>query len=231
MKGNYLGVVIMLIMLCPLFMQAQKESSVKLGLRVAPGIGWINSSTEGYDPDGIRFMASAGLVTDFYFTKNYAVSTGFSFLFPSGKLTYRDSLQRDNEFVAGVLHNTYKFIYFEIPLMLKMRTNQFGRFSFFGQVGLGTGFRIKATADVEFTPDGGSVQTSNLDINNKTALMREAVIAGIGIEFHIDKSTSLAAGFNYSNALNDVFNSVNMITYEEMKGLPNFLELNVGIFF
>ena len=234
MKINHLRLIILIILMIPLVIHAQSDnkSSFRLGLRVAPSVGWISTSTTGYESDGIRFSANAGLVTDIYFTKNYALSTGFSFLFPTGTLSYRDSLLRDNAYVAGQLNNIYKFIYFEIPVMLKMKTNQFGQFSFYGQVGFGTAFRMSAKAKAEFTPDGTTTsQSSDLDINNKTSLMRESVLAGIGLEYHIDKSTSLTAGFNYSNSLNNVFNTVNMITYEELKGLPNYLELNIGIFF
>lgn len=236
MRGNYFRVIMLTLFLMPMLLQAQKESSVKLGLRVAPALSWINPSTDGYESEGMRFGISAGLITDFYFAKNYAISTGFSFLFPSGKMTYRDRLLRNNDTVEGVFHNKYKFSYFEIPLMIKMRTNQFGNFSFFGQVGFGTGFRMKASADVEFTPDGGTAQTSDPEINNKTTLMRESVIAGIGLEFHVDKSTCLFAGINYSGALNSVLKGKNGIpnedgTLNDVKGLSNFLELSIGVLF
>lgn len=236
MRGHHIRVFTLTLLLLPLVLQAQKESSVKLGLRVAPALSWINPGTDGYESEGIRFGISAGLITDFYFAKNYAISTGFSFLFPSGKMTYRDILRRENDTVEGVMHNKYKFSYFEIPLMIKMRTNQFGNFSFFGQVGFGTGFRMKATADVEFTPDGGTPQTSEPEINNKTTLMRESVIAGIGLEFHVDKSTRLFGGVNYSGALNNIFKGKNGIPNEEgtlndVKGMSNFVELSIGVLF
>jgi hypothetical protein len=231
MKMRKIPVLLFTLLLVPFLLPAQKTSPVKLGLRIAPGIGWINPGTTGYESDGIRGVISAGLVTDFYFTDNYAISTGFSFLFPSGKMSYEDVLLKDDTQDTGRFANTYKFIYFEIPLMVKMQTNQFGKFSFFGQIGFGTAFCMKATAEAEFTSTDGNVESSKLDINNKTALMRESILAGIGIEYHIDKSTRLAVGVNYSNALNNVFNSINLLTNQEVKGFPNFVELNIGVLF
>ena len=76
--------VFMTILLIPFLMVAQKESPVKLGLRIAPSISWLSPGTEGYDSEGIRAGISGGLVTDFFFAKNYAISTGFSIDFPSG---------------------------------------------------------------------------------------------------------------------------------------------------
>jgi hypothetical protein len=211
--------------------QSQKSSPVKLGLRVAPGIGWINPSTEGYESGGIRGVISAGLVTDFYFTKNYAISTGFSVLFPSGKMNYRDSVLLNNSGMSGDVNSTYKFIYFEIPLMIKMQTNQFGRFSFYGQFGFGTGFRIKATAESDFTSDSGEKESRDINIKNKTHVMRESILAGIGFEFHIDESTRIFAGVNYSAGLNNVFHTMNLLTNYEVKGTPNFAELSIGVLF
>jgi hypothetical protein len=231
MKMRKIPVLLFALLFIPCLLPAQKTSPVKLGLRVAPGIGWINPGTTGYESDGIRGVISGGLITDFYFTGNYALSTGFSFLFPSGKMSYEDLLLHDNTSDTGSFSNKYNFIYFEIPLMIKMQTNEFGKFSFYGQIGFGTGFSMKSTADAVFTADDGSTTSSKLDINNKTVLMRESIIAGIGFYYHIDKSTCVLVGINYNNALNNVFKSVNLLTNEDVKGMPNFAELNIGILF
>jgi hypothetical protein len=231
MRGNHIRVFALTILLLPMVLQAQKESPVKLGLRVAPALSWINPGTEGYSSEGIRFGISAGLISDFYFSKNYALSTGFSFLFPSGRLSYKDEIVVDGVEQPASINRIYNFSYFEIPLMIKMQTNQFGDFSFFGQIGFGTGFRMKATAKNDVTFEDGTTANSKTDINNKTALMRESVIGGLGIEYHIDKSTRITAGFNYSNSLNSVLKGTNLYYDQEAKGLLNFAELSIGVLF
>ncbi len=231
MRGSRLAITILIILISAQVMQAQKESPVKLGLRVAPALSWINPGTEGYNSEGLRFGISAGLVSDFYFARNYAVSTGFSFLFPSGKLSYQDMIMVNGVDQLGTNNRIYNLIYFEIPVMLKMKTNQFGDFSFFGQIGFGTGFRMKATGKNDVTFADGSTASSTNDIQNKTSLMRESVIAGIGIEYHIDKSTCITGGFNYSNALNSVLKGTNLASNQEVKGLANFAELSIGVLF
>ena len=69
---------------------SQSKLPIKLGLQVAPNIGWMNPSTKGYSSDGARFGGTIGFVGDFYFAENYAVSTGMNFQFMNGKLTYAD---------------------------------------------------------------------------------------------------------------------------------------------
>lgn len=224
--------ILIVLLMIPLISFAQKESAVKFGIRVAPGIGWMRPNTEGYESAGIRAVISAGLISDFYFAKNYAISTGFSVLFPSGKMDYRDSVLYNNSGMVGDVHSIYNLIYFEIPLMLKMKTNQFGKFSVYAQVGIGTGFAAKSKAISEFTPaSGGEPFESEIDINNKTTLMRESIIVGGGIEYHIDESTRLLLGINYSNSLHNIYNSRNLLTNEEVNAYPNFAELSIGVIF
>jgi hypothetical protein len=232
MKMRKIPVLLFTLLFIPCLLAAQKTSPVKLGLRVAPGIGWINPSTEGYNSNGIRGIISAGLISDFYFTSNYAISSGFSVIFPSGKLDYRDMrVLAVDDTVVGQFNMTYKYIYFEIPLMIKMKTNEFGKFSFYGQVGLGTGFKIKATAEGDVAEDDGTSIPVDLEISNKTRLMRESIIVGIGLEYSVDKSTKLTGGFNYNAGLNDVFNSMNLLYNLEEQGTTSFAEFSIGILF
>lgn len=225
-------VLLLTLLLVPLLLEAQKTSPVKLGLRVAPGIGLLNPNTEGYNSEGIRGVISAGLISDFYFTSNYAISSGFSVIFPSGKMEYRDRrVISPGDTIVGQFNITYKYIYFEIPLMIKMKTNEFGKFSFYGQVGLGTGFKIKATAEGDVTEDDGSMIPADVQINNKTRLMRESIIVGIGLEYSIDKSTMLTGGFNYNAGLNNVFHNMNQLYNLEEQGTTSFAELSIGVLF
>ena len=228
---NLVARIVLILLFAPILLQAQKDFPIKLGLRVAPAISWLNPSTEGYESEGVRFGISAGLVTDFYFADNYAVSTGFSFLFPSGRLSYGDLLTIQGTQDTGVIDRIYNFYYLEIPLMIKMKTNQFGKFSFYGQIGFGTAFRLKATAKNYVTLEDGTTGETENEITNKTTLMRESVLAGIGLEFEIDKSTRLFGGVNYSNALNNVLTGKNLLTNEDAKGVSSFVELNIGVLF
>jgi len=233
MKKITLLVIFSTFWMIPVVTTAQKTSSVKLGLRVAPAIGWINPNASDYESEGMRAGISAGLVSDFYFTDHYAISTGFSFLFPSGKLSYPARYDVDDIPMSGSLTRQCNFTYLEIPFMVKMKTNSFGMMSFFGQIGFGTGFRLKATAKDHFTPDltPGQSVSEEQDINSSTTLMRESVLAGVGVEYKLDASTRLFGGFNYSNSLNDLFTGTNQLSGEKEKGVLNFLELNIGILF
>ena len=208
------------------------NSPVKLGFKVAPNMSWMAPETKSYNYNGLTGAAAIGLVADFYFAKNYAFSTGFNFAFLNGRLTYADSLTIDMTTHLGQMSRKYKFFYLDIPYMIKLRTNPFGKFSFFGQIGFSTGFRVSSKARETFKPkSGGEPTEENTNITSETTLIRQAVLFGIGLEYHLDENTRIIFGVNYSNGLNNILKGHNKHTNFNQKALLNFVELNLGVLF
>lgn len=218
----------------PVSSQTLPNLPVKLGIKVAPNIAWMNPGTKDYDDDGARLGATVGFISDFYFAERYAISTGFNFSFLNGRLSYPDGRMKpgDTTILTGQVNRKYNFIYLEIPLMIKMQSKEFGRFSFFGQIGFGTAFRIKATAKESFQPDHGEMFEQQYEINQATSLIRESLLIGLGFELHLDQSSRIILGLSYSNALNNVLNGgVNDKSKLNEKSSLNFVELNLGFLF
>jgi hypothetical protein len=209
----------------------QEKLPVKLGLKVAPNMCWMNTNTSGYDYNGLSIGGTVGFMADIYFAERYAFSTGLNFDFYSGKLRYADSLNIPGGKENGVMSRKYKMIYLEIPLMVKMKTKDFGDFSFFGQIGFGTGFRLAATANDEFVNDAGQTTTDKKDIRSETTLIRESVIINLGTEYRIDETTRLVLSLGYSNSLNNVLTGINSKTGKNQKAWLNYAELCIGVLF
>jgi hypothetical protein len=209
---------------------AQTKLPVKLGIKIAPNLAWMSPSTKDYSSDGITGGATVGFVSDIYFMERYAFSTGFNFSFLNGKIKYQDQLIISGDTLTGTLARKYNLIYFEVPLLIKMQTKKFGRFSFYGQIGFGTGFRIAASAKDTFESSKG-VYDQKSDVREETTLIRESVIVGLGTEYHLDQSSRLFFGLNYSNSLNNVLNGVNDFSNVTEKAWLNSIELNLGILF
>ncbi|NQV03091.1 MAG: PorT family protein [Bacteroidia bacterium] len=225
--------LILLVFGCSQYSYSQAQyQPVKLGLKAAPNIAWMGPETKNYNYDGVTGGAIIGLVSDFYFAKNYAFSTGFNFAFLNGKLTYGDSLYMDADTTYGQVNRKYKFIYLDIPYMIKLQTNTFGRFSFFGQIGFSTGFRISAKARDEYIPDNGATAFKETPtITSETTLIRQSVIFGVGLEYHLDVNTRIFIGANYSNGLNNILTGFNSASNLNRRALLNFFELNLGVLF
>lgn len=230
-KRNALLLLLMLTMVSTSLL-AQKLP-VKLGLRVAPSIDWMNPGTKDYNYNGIKPGVAIGFVSDIYFAERYALATGFDFQFLNGKLVYTDSvyMESDGKVHNGEVQRKYNIIYLQIPIMIKMKTKDFGKFTFYGQIGFGTAFRLKASATDEFKPDKGGVTELDYSLDNGTTLIRESIIIGGGVEFHLDQSSRILVGLNYSNSLNNILTGYNYKSGEAIKSTLNFLELNIGFLF
>lgn len=223
-------VLFLLLVVASTNLPAQKPP-VKLGLRVAPAIDWMNPGTKDYNYNGIKPGITVGFVSDIYFADRYALATGFDFMFLNGKLAYSDIIMESKDTLNGEVQRKYNIIYLQIPIMIKMKTKDFGKFSFYGQIGFGTAFRLKASATDEFKPDKGNATELDYSLDNGTTLIRESIIIGGGAEFHLDQSSRILVGLNYSNSLNNILTGYNYKSGEAIKSTLNFLELNIGFLF
>jgi len=226
--------VILLSLICLFSMQSvfsQKNQEIKLGLKFAPNLSFLYPTTQDYNYEGVKFKGSLGLVSDFYFAEHYAFSTGLNFLFLGGKITYPDTAINNKAILYGSTVSTMSFVYIEIPIMLKMFTKKFGRFDFFGQVGFGTGFRIASSAKTQFTANSGYTKSEKSDNMNRTTVIRESVIIGLGTEYSLDQSTRLFFGLGYTNSLNNVLKGYNPVSGLNQKAYLNYVELNLGVMF
>ena len=208
---------------------AQKKPEIKLGLKFAPNLSFIIPTTPNYNYNGVKFGGVLGFVSDIYFAPHYAFSTGFNFAFLGGKISYPD---RTSEVATleGTTHANMSFIYMEIPLMIKMFTKCFGKFSFFGQVGFGTSFRLNASSSYTFESTVGTTNTEKTDITNQTTVIKESVLIGIGTEVHLDQSTRLVMGLGYSHSLNNILHGSDAYD-SNRKAYLNYAELNLGVMF
>jgi hypothetical protein len=235
MKKMFPIVFLLFVFGIPAVSFSQAKFPVKLGLKVAPNLGWMAPGTKGYSSDGARFGGTIGFMSDFYFSQNYAFSTGLNFQFINSSLSYSDSLQvaEQSKYVMkyGAITSLYKIMYLEIPIMVKMSTKTFGKMSYFGQIGFGTGFRLNANKTDNFQPTVGEPQELNYEYNGGTTLIRESLLIGLGAEYHLDESSRVVIGVSYSNSLNNVLTGKNYSTNEIEKSHLNYLELNIGFIF
>ncbi|HPR30757.1 MAG TPA: outer membrane beta-barrel protein, partial [Prolixibacteraceae bacterium] len=104
---------------------------------------------------------------------------------------------RENVFYDAV-DVEYDLGYIEIPLSIKLRSDQFFRITYWGQFGLAPQINISATAtssDGAF--NGGSV-------SDMIRLFNLNMLVGGGIEYDVGGHTALNLGFQYSDGLVDL---------------------------
>lgn len=211
---------------------AQQKPFV-FGFKAGPNLGWMNPDTRDYDNDGVKVGFSWGFTADFFIMENYSFASGFDVVFLNGRIEMPHKVDIDSITVnEGKLYRTYHLKYIQVPVTLKMRTNELGKFRIFGQIGLGTNFLIGAKADDEFIYGRESDTENEIDIYDDMKFMRESLIIGGGVEYSLGGSTSIMASLLFNNGFTNILKGYNSVDGSlKNKAQANYISLEVGIVF
>jgi hypothetical protein len=220
-------VLVALMLLTTVCLNAQEFKKFRLGLNASPNLGWIKSNDKEFETDGVRAGIGGGLVMDFYFSKNYGITTGLQIMNVGGKVKYD---------APGIyIAQTFKNQYVQIPFGLKMKTNDFSGFNIYGIFGITAEYCFRARYDAEFDVLGfqGSVENEDAKDNDYTRSLRLGLNVGLGTEYNIAGSTSLFVGLTYNNGIIGAYKK-----QEDSNGNVtnpsanlNYFALNLGVLF
>ncbi len=205
----------------------------RFGFKVAPNIAWIVPDTKEYKADGSVLGFSWGFLADITLADNYFIKTGFSMDYLNGKLTFPYVKTINSEPDTGQMNRKYNLRYLQVPLIIKMRTNQFNKIAYYGEIGFGTSFNIRARSQDAFVYNNGqSTLNSEEDISDEVAFLQESLIIGAGAEYFIDESTSILVGISFDNGLTNVLKGENTADpNSKQKGRLYSFSLNFGVMF
>lgn len=200
MKKSLLIVGLMLAM--SLTISAQNQGFA-FGFKLGPGFDWTGSTTGAAQSEGMRTGFGVGVVAEYYFAENYAIVSGINVNMNRGHYSFynaNDSLTLINPFRVD---RYYKSTVYEIPLMLKMMTNELGNLPLraYAQVGGGLGYaeRVKVKDD-----NANDYAATDREFSN----LRASLKIGAGAQYALDESTRLFAGVYFSH---DFINNINSV--------------------
>ena len=212
---------------------AQEEPAFHFGVKASPSLAWLRSDTKGYASDGSKFGFSYGLITDFNFASKYAFSTGIDITYRGGKFkTVQELKTKVNEDSVISTSASYVLQYLEIPITLKLKTNEIGSVTYYVQVGVAPGINIRARKNYASTTQTTVLGTqytttaeeNKLDAQNEINSLNLSMIIGGGVEYTLSGQTVLVGGIQFNNGFLDVFDDTPKVN-------SNYLALTLGILF
>ena len=227
------------------FVAAQDDASVRFGIKLAPNMSWIRPDTRGLKSNGNILGYTFGLMSEFPIgnTGNYGFATGLFLTTMGGGYTYDYSFVENvgGSVTTKALQTDVSMRYVELPLTIKMMTNEIGYMRYYAQLGVGAGFNIRSKADIEVpvvegaltdgTPIARGFQVlEDEDLQSETNLFRAALVVGGGVEYNISGNTNLLFGITYNNGFTN-FNQQEFYDNKKGKLLNDYLELTLGVFF
>jgi opacity protein-like surface antigen len=184
--------------------------SFRFGIHATPSINYIETDNDDASNDvGLKF--GFGLLAEYAFSDKYSFATGVDILRRGGELTINDTV---GDYNGGFIN---------IPLQLKMRTRQFGYFTYFANFGGGLSF--KTSEKVSFSPEGIQEIDGFINPVNMTFAI------GGGVEYSLGGSTSLLLGINYNRSLFNNLSDDNSVLNENSSYRFDHVGITVGIIF
>ena len=205
--------IVGLLMAMSLTASAQNKGFA-FGLKLGPGFDWTGSTTGAAINEGVRTGFGVGLVAEYYFADNYAICTGVNVNMNRGHYSFQNA---HLDSVDGVLpfsiDRYYKSTVYEIPLMLKMVTNELGNLPLrvYAQVGAGFGYAQKVKVKDSYEDfNGDTYIASNKEYSN----FRTSLKIGAGAQYALDERTRVFLGVYFSH---DFLNNINSIAPNHYK--------------
>ncbi len=221
----------------------------RFGLQVGTSFDWLNIDKENkFEKGGIGTGFDWGLQMEFKLNKTISVLTGVSLKSNTFKLKYASAssfdttyyvLNKDDEFIdvkptnfdTTVLSNTtnstywlkdrkIKANYVNIPIALKMKTNEIGYLTYYGQFGANFGFKTKARAfdqvaimDSIGDPTPTQATKEKIDLNSGVSPIRVGLLIGAGAEYNFSGSTSAFLTIQYNHYFTGALRTDNFEDY------------------
>ncbi len=200
------------------FAQEKEIDKIRLGLTAHPNFAWIKSDIQGVEPNGLRAGFTYGLLGNFYFSQNYAFSTALKLTTINGQTSSNELTPAD----GPIINKIYKLQYIEIPLQIKLSTDEKNGLKFFGEFGLGNGFNVRARQDIK--SENNATLESDKNINSETSFYRASLIIGAGTEFKVGEKTAIIGGLTFDNGFTDIKRGSGTLK-------SSYLGLNIAVFF
>ena len=189
---------------------------------VDPKFSWMSSDIKAVESDGSKFGVNIGLNMDNFFAQNYAFMTGISIDNTGGTLTFENEKKLkingpDTTLNQGSTVN-YKLQYINIPLGLKLKTNEIGYLTFYTHLGVNGGINIKATGEVD------DFELDNENISEEIKLFNLGYYIGAGVEYSIGGNSAIVLGLTYTNGFIDITTDTDKVTLSDFA-------IRIGILF
>lgn len=185
---------------------------IRFGAYIAPNISWMRPTASkdgafGVESDGSKLGFTYGLMAEYYFARNYGIVTGLQVNSTGGKIIATNINTTPTATQVNKANFDYRLQYLEIPIALKLRTDNISGFRFFGQLGATLGINIgkKATYDVNYyNADSGKNYTAS---DSKIKIQGTTTIApimlqmniGAGAEYPINNKLTAYVGLFFNN--------------------------------
>lgn len=204
-------------------------AQIEIGLMLSPTISgnrFIAEDKYNFEKESSKLHLGVGVVADYFFSKNYAFSSGLIYRSKGSEITYTYTREENGSSVTTNGKDDISLQYIELPLSLKLFTNEVapGTLVYF-QVGGSLNTKVAATVNDKKVIDSEKV------IKRYNIFEADAILGG-GAEIQMGESTKLFAGLTYHRGLSDIDDYYSELLGDKNISLKNnSFSIDVGVKF
>lgn len=252
-KSTFLAPILVLTGLSTRADEAPQNSirPFQFGISTSANLNWVNPTQGVIESNGSSLGYGVGIFGDVNLSKNNA-NYMLSIELVSSVVYNKIKLDDSETYTRPQSNNTYSNIsyryrtnFFEIPISLKLKTNEIGYYTWFAQVGVTPSFLYSTSADLEYEDSNGQSISKDKIRNNrkdfeefqfdqfshKIHFGRFGILMAVGGEYRFSGNTAVFASLRLNNGLTNIFNAKNESDLPSPRGNNNFVSLNVGVLF
>ena len=202
------------------------QKHIRLSFAGNPSVNWMRTSNSNTENGKSILGYDFGLNADCYFSEDerYSFSTGLQISNTGGEISYHSSSAphfAGTTFSSLITKVKYQIRYVEVPLAIKLKTDQFNRAQYWGLFGLSAMVNIGSKG----TSNDGTLKKAN--INDEVNLFNLGMNVGIGFDYDLGGSNAVSTGLIFQNGLMDVTTD----NAFSDKTIINSLKLKIGLIF
>lgn len=194
----------------------KERRKFRMGLNVAPAVDFFTTNTDGLSADAVRFKFGAGLMAEYAITNNYAFVFGLEWKGAGAALAYENAYyESQQQSTQGqtfrLMSRNYRNDYINIPISMKLMTNEIGYFTYFAQVGADLSVLVssKALDNGAFVDSTGAISPNSIEIDYRDVYSQSSFAnirlrVGVGAEWNFSENTSLVFSVTYHHGFIDV---------------------------
>lgn len=242
------NILIVILGLLPFIVFGQ-SSSFTAGAYTGPVFSWMNSAESSINSNGTNLGLQLGIQGEFGFgdRDNYAITVGMRFAFNQGGTlkydysgNYLPSSSLPQEFRSGDaplpagLDIKYNVHYFEMPVSIKLYTNEMGHWRYFAELPiLSLNVRTKSRAEL----NGSGISFDDVQISSDYRLINMGLGCGVGGSYSLNSGNAVYFGLYYTHNLFDNirnkgrFVRENEVVSNDFKEATNLIHARVGYMF
>jgi len=193
----------------------------RFGILFDPTVTWLRSDVKDVTRDKARIGLDIGMTADYFFSRNYAFSSGISLFNMGGTLKYINGITLNTKDEKVTIEPGGKVIYMvqyvKIPAAMKFKTVEIGRITYSADLGFDPMIRVSTRVNY--------YDVKKVKANRETKFFNLGCHFGGGAQYSLGGDASIFAGLSFMNTFLD------MTKQSHDKITSNNLVFRIGVLF